>query len=193
MAGSLQPIGMISALMERRLQGAAPDLDKLGKNARDLMELSREASGICMNLMTWLAPRERDTVPLNVGLAETLQLQTTELSFRGFTLVNETSAVDMPVYQTTLRSVVMASLIVLTDTADGPAEVVFKAQPLPGATRLIIERVATDGTAMPAGLQVYRPLAWEDVQALADAEGIVICHTDHRIELHLPAAPVQSA
>ncbi len=192
MAGSLQPIGMISALLERRLQGAAPDLEKLGKNARDLTELSREASGTCMNLMTWLAPREREAVALHAGLAETLQLQTTELSFRGFTVVNETAAVDMLVYQTTLRSVVMACLMVLTDTANGPADVIFAAQPLRGETLLSINRVATQGAALPAGLHVYRQLSWGDVQALADAEQIVVSHTDDRVELRLPEAELKS-
>ena len=36
LAGSLQPIGMVSAMLERRMQGASPDLEKLGKNVSDI-------------------------------------------------------------------------------------------------------------------------------------------------------------
>lgn len=188
MAGSLQPIGMISAMLERRLQGASPDLAKLGKNASDISELSREAASACMNLMTWLAPRERDTVALNSGLVEALQLQATELSFRGFTLVNETAEVDMQVHRDTLRSVAMASLIALTDAAVGPARVVLSAEQLEGETLLRIELAATEGETAPNRLQAYRQLGWDDVQALADAEQLVLRHSENRVELRLPAA-----
>lgn len=191
MAGSLQPIGMISAMLERRLQGASPDLGKLGQNASDISELSREAASTCMSLMTWLAPREKDTVALDAGLAEALQLQATELSFRGFTLVNETAGVDMPVHRGTLRSLTMASVIALTDATTGPARIVLSAQPLEGETLLRIELVASGGEAPPHGLQSYRPLGWDDVQALADAEQLVFSHSENRVELRLPAAEVQ--
>lgn len=191
MAGSLQPIGMISAMLQRRLQGASPDFGKLGRNASDIAELSREAASTCMNLMTWLAPVGKETVALNAGLVEVLQLQATELSFRGFTLVNETAPVDMPVHRGTLRGLTMASLIALTDGATGPARIVLSAQPLEGEALLRIELVATEGEAAPHGLQAYRPLGWDDVQALADAELIVLSHSQNHVELRLPAADLK--
>ena len=187
-AGSLQPIGMISAMLERRLQEASPDIGKLGKNARDIGELSREAATTCMSVMTWLAPRGADSVALNSGMAEALQLQATELSFRGFTLVNETAEVDMPVSRRALRSLTMASLIALTDEATGPARIVLSAQPLEGEALLRIELVATAGEEAAPGLQAYRPLGCDDVQALADAEGLVFTHAENRVELRLPVA-----
>lgn len=190
-AGALQPLGMVSAMLERRLQEASPDIAKLGRNARDIGELSREAASTCMSLMTWLAPRGMDTVALNSGLVEALQLQATELSFRGFTLMNETAEVDMPVSRRALRSLTMASLIALSDAATGPARIVLSAQPLEGETLLRIELVATAGDATPLGAQAYRPLGWDDVRALADAEGLVFVHAENRVELRLPAADEQ--
>lgn len=190
-AGSLQPIGMLCAMLERRLQEAAPDVGKLGRNAHDIGELSREAAITCMGLMTWLAPRGADAVALNSGLAEALQLQATELSFRGFTLVNEAAEVDMPVSRGALRGLTMASLIALSDAATGPARIVLSARPLKGEALLRIELVATDGEAAPAGLQAYRPLGWADVRALADAERIVFTQAENRVELRLPAVEVQ--
>lgn len=192
MAGSLQPIGMIAAMLERRLQAAAPDFAKLGKNASDIGELSREAASACMNLMTWLSPRERDLVPLNSGLTEALQLLATELSFRGFTLVNETTNVDTQVNRGTLRSLAMASLTALTDATADPARVVLRAQRLEGETLLCIELAVTEGERVPNSLQAYRRLGWDDVQALADAEGIGLLHAENRVELRFRAADAQN-
>ena len=183
MAGSLQPIGMIAAMLERRLQGATPDLAQLGKNASDISALSREAANSCMNLMTWLAPRESEPVPLNSGLDEALQLLATELSFRGFTLVNEIGEVDTQVRRSALRSVVTASLIALTDAAASPASIVLSARVLDGDTQLFIELVAAGGAAATGSPQAYRQLGWDDVQALADSEEIGLLHFENRIEL----------
>ena len=191
LAGSLQPIGMISAMLERRMQGVAPDFEKLGKNVSDITELSREAASVCMNLMTWLAPRETDTVALNAGLVEALQLQATELSFRGFTLVNEATQADMPVRRGVLRSLTMASLLALTDAAPGPAQVVLSTQVLQGETLLRIELVTGAGEAMPVGLQTYRPLGWDDVKALTDAEKVAFSRAENWVELRLPAVDAQ--
>ncbi len=191
MAGSLQPIGMISAMLERRLREGSPDIGKLGKNARDIGELSREAATICLGVMSWLAPGGADTVALNSGLVEALQLQATELSFRGFTLLNETAEADMPVSRRALRSLTLASLMALTDEATGPARIVLSAHPLERETLLRIELVPTAGEAASSGLQVYRPLEWDDVQALADAEGLVFGHAENRVELRLPAVDAQ--
>ena len=93
MAGSLQPIAMMAALLEKRLLKAGPDLPALAKNSGALGTLSREASVSCMNLMSWMAPKSNDPIALDAGLAEAVGLVTTELSFRGFNLVSETEDV----------------------------------------------------------------------------------------------------
>ena len=188
LAGSLQPIGMISAMLERRLQGTTPDLDKLGRNVSDIGELSREAAAVCMNLMSWLAPRDVDTVAFNSGLVEALKLQATELSFRGFTLTNETADVAMPVRRAKLRSLTMASLLALTDAAPGPAQIVLSAQLVECEALLRIELKAHAAPATPQVLQAYRPLGWGDVQALADAEALHISHAESWVELRFTAA-----
>lgn len=188
LAGSLQPIGMISAMLERRLQGSAPDLDKLGRNVSDIGELSREAATVCMNLMSWLAPRDVDTVAFNSGLVEALKLQATELSFRGFTLVNETAEVAMPVGRAKLRSLTMASLLALSDAAPGPAQIVLSAQLLEREALLRIELQPSEAPTSPQVLQAYRPLDWDDVQALADAEELSISRAESWVELRFPAA-----
>lgn len=178
-AGSLQPIGMMAAMLERRMQAAAPDLAQLGKSSQALNTLSREAVATSLNLMNWLAPRDNDLVAVNGAIEESLRLVTTELSFRGFSVINQTADMQTSLPRGILRSVFTASLIALTDRVEGAAKVVVSAELTDSQTQLKIT-LKPGGTAELAGLggrtQIYRSLDWEDVQELAKAEGVSLSY-----------------
>ena len=191
-AGTLQPIGMMSAMLERRIMAATPDMVQLGKNTQALNALSREAAATSLNLMTWLAPRDNDLVAVNSAVEESLALIATELSFRGFSVVNETADVSAKLPKGVLRSVFTASLIALTDSARSAAHVVVAATNEAGNTHLKIS-MTRDETAEPARAEnripSYRALQWADVQALADAEGVQLHHAPDSVRLaFVPAA-----
>jgi hypothetical protein len=195
-AGTLQPIGMMAAMLERRMQAAAPDLGKLGKNSHALTTLSREAASISMNLMTWLAPRDNDLVAVNGAVEESLGLVSTELSFRGFSVVNQTTAVLTELPKGILRSVFTASLIALTDAVEESAIVIVSVASEEGDIRLNIT-LEPGGTpelaAMGNRAQVYRVLQWTDVQAIADAEGVYLKYGPDGAQLHYCAATPAAA
>ena len=177
LAGTLQPIGMMSAMLEKRMGSAAPDMGQLVRNAQALTSLSREAAATSLNLMTWLAPKDNEPVAVGAAVEESIGLMGTELSFRGFALDNQATESTTKLPRGMLRSVFMASLIALTDTVDQPAGVVVSVHGGPGDTRLRIELQA-DALADPPfplnRMPTYRNLHWADVQALADAEGVHI-------------------
>jgi hypothetical protein len=194
-AGTLQPVGMMSAMLERRMKAATPDLDQLGKNAQALNTLSREAAATSLGLMTWLAPKDNDLVAVNSAVEESLGLMTTELSFRGFSIDNETAHLQMQLPRGILRSVLTASLIALTDVVEGAAKVVVTAGMADNEAQLKIT-LEPGGSPELVGLgggrvQAYRSLGWDDVQALADAEGVSLSHDAHSVQLRYctPAAP----
>ena len=193
-AGTLQPIGMMSAMLERRIMAATPDMVQLGKNAQALNVLSREAAATSLNLMTWLAPKDNDLVAVSSAVEESLGLIATELSFRGFSVVNETANVSAKLPKGVLRSVFTASLIALTDAARSGANVVVAAAvEEAGDTQLKISIVQGD-TAEPVRVEnripSYRALQWADVQALADAEGVQLHHAPDSVRLAYMAAPL---
>ncbi|MDB5884182.1 MAG: hypothetical protein JWR74_353 [Polaromonas sp.] len=174
-AGSLQPIGMMSAMLERRIQSLTPDLVQVAKNTQALTALSREAAATAKNLMTWLAPVDNELIPVNSAVDESFSLMATELSFRGFTLDNQAvdSLARLP--KGMLRSVFTASLIALTDMADQPSAVVVTAHDEANGIRLkiTVEPSGSDDLATLAiRIPTYRALLWDDVQALADVEGV---------------------
>ena len=193
MAGGLQPISMIAAMLEKRLLSPSPDLSVIARNAAAMNTLAREAAASCMGLMTWLAPKDNALVPVNSGIADAIGLITTDLSFRGFTLVNETKDADIFVSCNALRNVLMASLITLTDKFEAPADVVLTSKLLAdGVTALInIQLVKTAGELMTSGsISAYRQLDWADVAALAQAEAVGVANTDSTAQVRLPVKSV---
>lgn len=192
-AGSLQPVGMLAAMLERRMKAVAPDLAQLGKSSQALNTLSREAAATSLNLMSWLAPRDNDLVDVRSAVEESLGLMTTELSFRGFAVANETADVQMELPRGMLRSVFTASLIALTDRVDGAAKVVVTAGMTDTDSRMYLS-IALEAGGSPELLvqgermQTYRSLGWDDVQVLAGAEGVSLSHDDRCVRLFYSGA-----
>ena len=185
-AGTLQPIGMMSAMLKRRILAATPDMVELGKNTQALSDLSRDAAATSLNLMTWLAPKDNDLVALNSAVEESFGLIATELSFRGFSVVNETAEVSAKLPKGVVRSVFTAGLIALIDYAGNPANVVVSATQEAGIVQLKISIVPSDtvGPAMTdSHLPGYRALQWADVQVLADAEGVQLHYAPDFVRL----------
>lgn len=185
-AGTLQPVGMMSAMLEKRIKAANPDMVQLGINMRALNDLSRDAAAISLNLMVWLAPRDNDLIAVSSGVEESLSLIATELSFRGFVLVNKTADVSTKLPSAALRSLFTASLIALTDAARHAAQVVIAASQEASITQLTISIVPQD-TVQPVPVEnyisSYRALQWDDVQALAVAEGVQLHHAPDFVQL----------
>ena len=185
-AGSMQPVGMLAAMLERRMRAAAPDLVQLGKSSQALNTLSREAVATSLNLMNWLAPKDNDPVAINRAVEESLGLVTTDLSFRGFSVVNRTSDMQTSLPRGIFRSVFAASVIALTDRAEGAAEVVVSAESTGNQTWLKITLEPggrSELSAMGMHAQPYRRIGWDDVQALANAEGVALSHDAHGAHL----------
>ena len=78
LVGEFQPIGMIAAMMERRLQAATPNLVSLRDNSSMLGELSRTAAGKCTDLLTWIAPPKNASTRLDAGVLDCLNVLSTE-------------------------------------------------------------------------------------------------------------------
>ncbi|MDP1740158.1 MAG: hypothetical protein Q8K71_01855 [Polaromonas sp.] len=183
MAGTLQPIGMISAILERRLQAPTPDMAVLRDSCKSISALSRTAAGASMNLISWVAPRENGIVLLEAGVEECVGMLSTDLAFRGFTLANRVAAADVNVSQVALRTVFTASLIALTDAAPAPASVLVTSDLTGDTARVCISVAAQEGASTAQDPRSYRDLGWDDVQALASAEQVSISHSANKVEL----------
>lgn len=177
LVGEFQPIGMIAAMMERRLQAASLNLDSLRDNSSMLGELSRTAAGKCTDLLSWIAPPKNATTRLDAGVLDCLNVLSTEFRFRGLLIVNQVG--DMPALlpSAALRSVLPAALIALSDQQNGAADLILQAHPVGKDTELSIVRLAAQRSADNQPTADYRALSWGDVAALARAESVGFSHT----------------
>ena len=193
LVGEFQPIGMIAAMMERRLQGVTPNLASLRDNSSMLGELSRTAAGKCTDLLSWIAPPKNATTRLDVGVLDCLNLLSTEFRFRGMVIVNEVG--DMPALlpSTALRSVLTAALIALSDQQNGAADLILQAHKAGKDTELSIVRLGARRPADNLPTADYRALSWGDVAALARAESVGLSRTAEGVRLRFSHASPKPA
>jgi len=176
-AGSLQPMSMMSSMVERRIQMEAPDLGGLRKNCAEMSGLARSASSECVALMGWLAPPEKDAVALGEAVDDCLHLLSTEFSFRGFTIVNEVGERELPVSRNAVRTVLTAVLMALSDAANEPGELHLTADVSERAATLIVAMKNEQGDTEPSKAKAYRELSWKEVELLAHAERVALKST----------------
>ncbi|MDP2817644.1 MAG: hypothetical protein Q8O29_05080 [Polaromonas sp.] len=188
LAGTLQPIGMVAAIMDRRLQAAQPDLTAIRESSKSISTLTRSAAGASMGLLTWLAPKESSVGPLHASVEECLGMLTTDLAFRGFSVSNTIATSDMAASVFALRSVFTAALIALTDAALTPARIVISSHATDGQLGVVISVSSEPGAVAAEDPPSYRKLGWDDVQALATAEQVGLSHEAGRAEMHFMAA-----
>ena len=184
--GEFQPLGMLTALMERRLQNEAPNLAGLRENCQSLGDLSRTAAQKCVDLMTWLAPRADCDVSLRFGVAECLDLLATSLRFRGFALESQLQGVEARVSSSALRSVLPTALIAMSDHCSEPADLVVRAQSLPQAVQLSIDARQSSRQTDNRASGDYRVLRWDDVMAVAQAESVQAVREGEQVRLIFP-------
>lgn len=170
--GEFQPIGMIATMLDRRLQGDAPNLAHLRENSAALGKLSRTAASTCMNLMSWLVPKNGAVTRLDSGVLDCLSLLTTEFRFRGFVIANDVGEMPVELSLMALRSVLPTALLALSDQQPGPADIVLTASAADGGVALSMLRRAAERNADNSLSTDYRALTWNDVETLAQAESV---------------------
>ncbi|MBA2960655.1 MULTISPECIES: hypothetical protein [Ramlibacter] len=179
----LQPIGMVTEVMARRLRQPEPDLAQLHDGVHKVNTYSRAAVDACLDVITWLAPDPAATLSVDAAAKECLELLRSNLSFRGFALRSEVQALPQPVGRTAVRMLLAGSLLALTDAAKAPADLVLSATADEYAARLTIELRPSQADVPPAGDPPYRALRWEEIDAMADAEDVRIERTPTSVTL----------
>lgn len=172
---NLQPIGMIYEVTERRLRAAEPDLASVQENMQRINGFTKAALGACGDVVSWLAPTQDTCVTVNEGVLECLGLLATSLSFRGYALRNQ---VDIPTGQVrlpTIRCVLTAALLHVTDHNAPPADLVLTAVNRPQGLDLRLRLQVADAMSPCFSHEpAYRALEWDDLLAVASAEAVQV-------------------
>lgn len=168
----LQPMGMITELMERRLLAPQPQLDQVLQSMSKIHELSRAAVESCLDVVTWLAPVPDARTTLDAGVQECVGLLRSSFNFRGFPLAEAPGGVQLEVGKSAVRHLLPAVLLALTDRAPPPADVRVSTDEIDGSGRITVEVLPKAGDPGFPGNHPYRLLDWPEVQLLATAEGV---------------------
>lgn len=176
----LQPIGMVTAVIERRLRGPQPDRALLGADMRKVQGFAKAGVDASLDFVSWLAPEPGVQVALDAGVGECVQLLRTHFSFRGFALRSEVRDRPQRVSRQALRMLLPAVLFGLTDHAASPAEVLVSAGGGTFESMLEVRVAPAPGSKGFAAHAPYRFLAWEEVEHLARSEGVELTRSADR-------------
>jgi hypothetical protein len=179
----LQPIGMVTEVMDRRLRAPAPDLAQIGDVARKINTLSKTAVNASLDVMTWIAPDPSATVAADAMVAEVMELMRSNLGFRGFALRSEVGELPRQISRASARMLLPACLLAMSDTTPAPADLAIGAAADGEFLRVQLTSRATDGPRPDPMDGSYRKLAWSDVEALAGAEDVTLTRTDNQVTL----------
>jgi hypothetical protein len=186
MVAHLQPIGMVTELLERRLRAPSADLVQVHDSVTKINGLSKAAAQDCLDVITWMAPEPGVTVALDEAVKDTVSLLRGNFSFRGFNLKADGEALPQPVGRAAVRMLLPAALLALTDDREGPAEVTISVRP--GEDVMVVElRVQrSEGENDFESQLSYRALQWHEVEAMARAEDVELTHADDTATLSFP-------
>lgn len=185
MAGEFQPIGMMAALLERRLQQASPDMASLRENCSAIGHLSRKAASTCSDLMAWLAPRPQAIVPVGEGITECVNLLSTSLRFKGFALSSQAPELGAQVSTSALRNVLTAAILAQSDAATATADLQVSAHDQGAQVQIDLSLTPVARAADNHSGEDHRALTWDDVAALAEAEAVGLVRTAQGVQLTL--------
>ena len=185
---------MMSAMLERRLKAANFDLPSIRETCASLSSITRAAAKDSSDLMTWIQPKSSDTVKFDAGVKECLGLVATELRFKGFVIVNEVSSIDVEIFSASLRCLLCAALIALSDLSKAPANLMIRARALLDSVELLIDFQPTDEENPSfARAADSRSLSWREVDILAKAESVKLTRLNHGVQLEFPSAKLDSS
>lgn len=183
---NLQPIGMIYEVMDRRLRAPAPDLAHVQDGVDKINGFAKAALQSCVDVVGWLAPDDTATCTVPEAARESTALLATAFSFRGYALHNETAAMPGLVRRSGIRHLLAATLLHCTDDRPAPADLVLAGAAQEAGALLSVTVRRTQAAPGLRGEANYRPVTWDDLQALAQADGTAVTREGERILLRFP-------
>ena len=177
--GNFQSMNMIAIMLERRSGSASPDMESVHQDCALLGSVSDSAIKSIISLLNWVRPKPAAVQRFDASVEECATLLLNEFKLKGFEIANEVGQVDAELSSQTLRSVVSAALVCLSDQSAVPSVLTLRAQRLADCIELSID-LQPHKNQQPAMVHAngYRLLNWRDVELLAAAESVGLARSD---------------
>jgi hypothetical protein len=185
--GTLQPIALLTELASRQIANNPPDLERIRDAIAKARQQTRDAALSTSAILSWITDEEAPTIELVAGLTDCVALVRTDSEVRGVRINNaQSTGIEARVSRRALRTLLTASIIATVDLRPSPSSVDVSAGRERNAATVsvdarFLEPDALDRNAVPA----ERLLTWEDVQAIAAAEGVAVERSGHPVSVRL--------
>jgi len=176
--GGLHPITLLAELAARRLTSEPPDVASARDAVAKIQGQAQLASASSVATLAWITGEESPSVSLKAGFEECVALVRTDAEMRGAEISSRIGGSDVTVSRRALRTVFTAMLVCAVDAVPHPARIELSASKEDGgsdggaAMRVATLSLQEGGSPEFAGGE--RPLTWEDVQVLAEFEGVEV-------------------
>ena len=184
-AGLMQPVSILTAVLQKRMQLPEPNLQDIAKNLSSVSNMAKEATTGCVIAVGWINTSENRCVNLHNSVDQATQLLSMELSAAGLKVDNDIANQDRSVPQIYFRSVVVGALLAFCDqsTTGGTLRLKIQAQPKdtnkPDQLLLSIVHGNTNRVSSHADvIRKSRCIDWADVQAMADWLSVTMVQGD---------------
>jgi hypothetical protein len=121
--GTMQPIGLLSQLLSKKIQADQKDSEYLLNSLNEIKESVKAMAKTIDNIFSWLNPAEETYLPLNVIVQECLDLLKMEIHQSNVSFVNNVTSTDL-VKVGAVRNLFSACLLTYIDTVNKASEVV---------------------------------------------------------------------
>ena len=186
--GNFQSMDMIAVMLDRRVQSATPDLDSMRQDCGLLASVSESAIKSVIDLLTWVRPKPATTRRFDAGVEECASLLLNDFKLKGGVIANEVTQISQAFSSRTLRTVVSAALVCLSDQTEALAQFTLRAQVFPDCIKLSIElsmnpdlqELQLTRISHASGLRLMN---WRDLELLAAAESVELVHGENSVLL----------
>jgi hypothetical protein len=190
MVAHLQPVEMIVELAKRRLGKEPVDLDQIRDGIEKIGLFSKAAMTACMNSVSWLSEEDEAAVDVGEGVRDCVAVLKSGLSFRGFTLIaTHAERSQARVSRRRLRTLLTTSVFALSDSLVAPFELTVSTQLQDEVAHIRVEALPSLAGGTFFSEKPARLLDWDDLQALASAEGARVVWQERLVTIQLPLLP----
>ena len=177
LVGRLHPIGLAAGLADRQLRADRLNLTNVIDSMAKVQLQTREAMVSAIATLAWLTGEEAATVTLQAGVDTCVALIRTDCEMRGVAISSTIAGMDVAVSQRALRIVLTASLIAMVDRVPYLSRIELRSAVSGKTIEIHFALHYADATQTLSGVTEPRPLRWDDVEALANHEGVEVFRT----------------
>ena len=174
LVGRLHPIGLTAAVAGRLLTTERLNLEGAQDSIAKVQLQAREATVSTIATLAWLTGEEAPSVALKAGVDMCVALVRTDCEMRGVAISSQIAEMGIVVSQRALRIVLTACLIALVDRLPQLNRIELRSAVSEDTIEIHFDLHCTETTQEPSSVTERRPLKWDDVEALADHEGVEV-------------------